>query len=633
MVTHRILAIYYLRVAYYTFSEQNDKAAGESSINDPSFRTDNPKVSLVCTMDELNLPEILRERINPNHLVSPSLAASFVLYLPTVVLRKKHNPGFALACRLANHYRVPLIVLVVVLDDSHMPSSSSSPTSPIVMTARRLTFLLQALQSVTQEWERHGAGVAIRVHGPQARTPHHLTLARHAMAVVTDEPFVHPYLGFCQAVERATNSAGVPCYRVDGSTTVPPVSKLQKQRDGNVISYKGVPSKAWMWQKMTESKRKAHVYGVVKKGHFDAPELSVKLEPSFFLSDTQHVLYQYLPSDWRSVETPAPGRRPWTIQELATVPNIEDWALSWPGADASVPPCPQTHGSLSAGEERWNTFLRKHLSSYAKQRNQIQKPHAVSRMSCYLNFGIVSIFQVIYDLWQAGSAAGANKFQDEIVKWREMSYAHAFSASDYYNQEASVPQWARRYLDQCRAANGQSTYPIKQLDEGRTGCDTWNAMQRYLVRTGELHNNARMTWGKTLVHWQKGQLTVDHMLQQLCYLNDRYALDGLSPPSYAGLLWCVGWCDKPKDGILSNKPSSRYRVGRQGFEEAEQMLLATKKCSQRSIADMLPPRKKQRKENHENTPPADLGVALSTSTLFPHANDAKYPNTHVNTIG
>jgi hypothetical protein len=60
----------------------------------------------------------------------------------------------------------------------------------------------------------------------------------------------------------------------------------------------------------------------------------------------------------------------------------------------------------------------------------------------------------------------------------------------------------------------------------------------------------------------------------------------------------MGWCDKPKEGILSEKPSSQYRVGRQGFEDAERVLLGTKR-SQRSIVGMLPLRKKQRKENEE----------------------------------
>ena len=191
-------------------------------------------------------------------------------------------------------------------------------------------------------------------------------------------------------------------------------------------------------------------------------------------------------------------------------------------------------------------------------------------MSCYLNYGIVSMSQIIYDLWPAGSAAGAEQFQRGDCQVAEISYAHAFGTPHCYNQEASVPQWARHYFDQCRRTGSQSSYTVKQMEDGSTDCDTWNAMQHYLVRMGKLHNNARMTWCKTVVYWQKGQLSVNQILHQLCYqlcyLNDLYALDGLSSPSYAGLLWCMGWCDSPKGGILSEKPSSRYRVGRQDFE-------------------------------------------------------------------
>jgi hypothetical protein len=62
-------------------------------------------------------------------------------------------------------------------------------------------------------------------------------------------------------------------------------------------------------------------------------------------------------------------------------------------------------------------------------------------------------------------------------------------------------------------------------------------MQRSLVKAGELHNNARMTWGKAIVNWSDSG---DDALTKLLYLNDHYALDGQSPPSYGGLMWCLG---------------------------------------------------------------------------------------------
>ncbi|KAI2489487.1 FAD binding domain of DNA photolyase [Fragilaria crotonensis] len=259
-----------------------------------------------------------------------------------------------------------------------------------------------------------------------------------------------------------------------------------------------------------------------------------------------------LPSSWANPETPSPGKRPWTAKELSAISDLKSWVLDKPGIDASVPPCSQTHGSTSSGQQRWNRFRQAHLSNYAKLRNNISKPHAVSRMSCYLNYGCVSIFQIVFDLWQSRSG-GATKFADEIIKWREIGYAHSFAYPHHYNQSMAVPQWARTYLSKFYGL--ESAYSIEQLESCATNDDTWNAMQNYLNTTGELHNNARMTWGKTIVHWQKHRYPTDELLHQLVYLNDRYALDGLSPPSYAGLLWCLGWGENP----LIAFPRNRHR--------------------------------------------------------------------------
>jgi hypothetical protein len=194
-------------------------------------------------LEALGLPEALKQRVVCRVLPSSLSKSSddnddapngthekkkkpllFVLYLPTVVLRKRHNPAFALSCRLANHYGVPVIVLCTVLDDHHL---STPPVSPIAMTARRLAFTLEALQSCCKEFEDHGAGVAIRVHGPGARTPHHLSMCHHAVAVVSDEPFVDPFRNYLRRVVKTCCAAKVPCFTVDGSTTVPPSSLLK----------------------------------------------------------------------------------------------------------------------------------------------------------------------------------------------------------------------------------------------------------------------------------------------------------------------------------------------------------------------------------------------------------------------
>ena len=232
-------------------------------------------------------------------------------------------------------------------------------------------------------------------------------------------------------------------------------------------------------------------------------------------------------------------------------------------------------------------------------------------MSCYLNFGIVSIFRLVHEvkLAQTAKVSGSDKFEEEIVKWREMSYAHAFSRGDYADI-GSVPQWATRWISQSTsmptsASNG--TFDVKRLETGMTGDEMWDAMQRYLVNTGELHNNCRMTWGKQLVHWgatsNHGHANpTSEILQMLCYLNDRFALDGLSPPSYAGLLWCIGWCDKPgSNGGVSKKPASRYKIGAASFQQAESILMQDTKVGivrpqQNSIIAALQNQGRKRKE-------------------------------------
>ena len=114
------------------------------------------------------------------------------------------------------------------------------------------------------------------------------------------------------------------------------------------------------------------------------------------------------------------------------------------------------------------------------------------------------------------------------------------------------------------------------LEGSSTTCPTWNAIQSYLETTGELHNNARMTWGKTIVHWLKHSHDGGDILRAMCYLNDRYALDKLAPPSYASILWCLGWGDKPgRGGDISVKDSSRYRCGPEGFRTARDLVLSS----------------------------------------------------------
>ena len=276
---------------------------------------------VMSILSDLKLHPCLRARIHRGNPAPSQQRPSnnenngFVLYLPTVLLRYEHNPAFAVACHAANSLNVPLVVLAVVVDDashschSHRcpPTSGTTSASSVVMTSRRLAFTLQALSQACTQWSEHGAAVALRVHdawnksiNPNckeptkgARNPDHLTLATRSSLVVTDEPFVSPYLTFVQRIEEACKKASVECLRVDGSCTVPPVQVLKRRsmnqnNNNGTILYDGVPAKAYLWQSKTEHMRESHLNAAME-GHFDPPNLSVKMDDDILFSSSSGV--------------------------------------------------------------------------------------------------------------------------------------------------------------------------------------------------------------------------------------------------------------------------------------------------------------------------------------------------------
>jgi len=106
---------------------------------------------------------------------------------------------------------------------------------------------------------------------------------------------------------------------------------------------------------------------------------------------------------------------------------------------------------------------------------------------------------------------------------------------------AQLPSWAQETLRR-HASDPRRRIPREQLAAGHSGDNAWDGMQRYLVETGELHNNARMGWGKAVASWAASP---DDALQLLLELNNRFALDGHAPPSYGGLLGCLGLFEGP----------------------------------------------------------------------------------------
>jgi photolyase PhrII len=208
----------------------------------------------------------------------------------------------------------------------------------------------------------------------------------------------------------------------------------------------------------------------------------------------------------------------------------------------AIGPVFHTPGGSTAGYERWERFKARGLHSYARTRNDasVTPPRGVSRLSPYLHHGHVSPFRIVREAADLRSA-GSEKFLDEMLIWRELSYNFCFHHDDVEALTA-LPEWAQSTLAAHAGDDREALYDWESLARGRTGDVLWDMAQKSLLIHGELHNNVRMTWGKAILNWTRDP---DAALRLLIDLNHRYALDGNDPNSYGGLLWCLGLFDRP----------------------------------------------------------------------------------------
>jgi len=210
--------------------------------------------------------------------------------------------------------------------------------------------------------------------------------------------------------------------------------------------------------------------------------------------------------------------------------------------DHTIPPVGRIAGGMSAGYARWSTFRDDGLRQYAAKRNDAANMDAVSGLSPYLHHGHISPFRIAREANAIGGR-GSEKFLDELLVWREMSYHFCANTSpDDLETLRALPSWARDTLEDHRADPRTRELTWDDLHRARSGSPLWDAAQRSLLCNGELHNNVRMTWGKAIPRWTP---TPEDALRALIDLNHRFALDGNNPNSYGGLLWCLGQFDRP----------------------------------------------------------------------------------------
>jgi photolyase PhrII len=429
------------------------------------------------------LPPHLAERSRKLNAASSGPRQGAVTYVMDGALRSRENPALGTAITLANKLNAPIAVLLELRED--LPFAAD----------RHHFFLLEAMREVSQAL----AGLGMAVFPVVQRRGHRQDalaeiVARSALVVTEDVP-TRWYRDRRQRLcDLAQEYGTVPVIAVDTACVVP-------------MQLVGQPyTRAYQFRKATEHLRQARV-GLP----CDSPEYAVESANIDFCIETVNL----------------------DDSDLSNLIEACD-------IDHSVPPVADTPGGPTKAQHRWAWFRDNRLTSYAQLRNKAAREDGVSRLSPYLRYGMIAASQLARDAAAIGGK-GPEKFLDELLVWREMSWTYAFHCLDH-DTLATLPDWAMNTLRQHEVDPRPAIYSWQTLAFAETTDPFWNAAQFGYLRRGYLHNNLRMTWAKALPYWTE---SVQRCADLLVDLNNRFSLDGGDPNSYQGLFWCLGAFDRP----------------------------------------------------------------------------------------
>ncbi|MGC8754817.1 MAG: deoxyribodipyrimidine photo-lyase [Thermosulfidibacteraceae bacterium] len=222
--------------------------------------------------------------------------------------------------------------------------------------------------------------------------------------------------------------------------------------------------------------------------------------------------------------------------------NVEDFIKNL-NIDKSVNSVENYYkGGSDEAEKLLKIFIEKKLPFYKEKRNDPTVDYT-SKLSPYLHFGQISPLKAVLEILKNYDREDENvkAFINELVVWRELSRNFAWY-NPFYNQYEGIPSWAKDTLEKHASDKRDYIYTLEELEDAKTHDEYWNAAQKELLITGNIHNYMRMYWAKKLIEW------TDHPKKAFdiaCYLNDKYALDGRDPNGYGGISWCFGNFDRP----------------------------------------------------------------------------------------
>jgi len=422
----------------------------------------------------------ISERVQLLNDKSANNDGKYVLYWMQMFKRTTHNHALNYAIGQANERRLPLVVYEGL--KFYYPWASD----------RFHTYILEGVEEKRRAFEKLGIKYVFYLQKNDESPKQTVAkLAKHAALIVTDD---FPCFIIPDHNKAIVKRAQIPVYAVDSNGIIP-MSRFEKEEFA---------------------------------ARTIRPKIK-KLLPDYFVKFKEEgiaIKAENLKVDCPDTEVDASN-----IADL-----VKECAI-----DHSVKASGIYHGGTANGRKRLKNFIKKILPDYETSRNKPDVDGS-SRLSSYLHFGFLSPLEIAFAVREADAPKAAKEaYLEELIVRRELSYNFTRHNSKYDSLEA-LPDWVRKTMREHVADERPEIFSLEELEFGKTYDELWNASQREMVLTGEMHNYTRMLWGKLVIQWTRNYEEAFAILE---HLNNKYCLDGRNPNSYAGILWCFGKHDRP----------------------------------------------------------------------------------------
>lgn len=404
----------------------------------------------------------------------------YVLYWMQMFKRTAYNHALVWAIRKANELELPLVVYEGL--KFYYPWASD----------RLHTFILEGVEEKKAAFEKLGIKYVFYLQKDKSSPKNTVAaIAKDAAMIVTDD---FPCFIIPEHNRRISEKAKIAVHAVDSNGIIP-MSKFEKEEYA--------------------------AYTI-------RPKINKLLSRYLVPFEEEKIKIKDLKIKVDCPETNVTERN---IAELVSECDI----------DHTVTASARYQGGTANGRKRLKKFVKDILSDYDTARNRPERDGS-SRLSSYLHFGYLSPLEIALAVKESDAPQESkDAFLEELIVRRELSY-NMTRRNERYDSLAALPEWVQKTMRAHADDERQFLYSLEELEAGDTHDELWNAAQREMVATGEMHNYVRMLWGKNVIAWS---VSYEVAFETLVHLNNKYCLDGRNPNSYAGILWCFGKHDRP----------------------------------------------------------------------------------------